>query len=181
MFFLQIRPHETLWFPRTVMTTEVGWTKVEKFLIWSPLQQGQSKSPLSSRAFHRQLMHTKLLHSVSGLVDPVSLHTAYKLTQQWVLKYCLAVFPCRCFIYRKERGRCNGVDMVYGTLGTYGGRTTGISAAPLGWSSSCAADLVKMVTNTTLIWEWLVHEKTPTPWWCCLPPSTAFLDLVKML
>ena len=119
-----------------------------------------------------------------GLVDPVSLHTAYKLTQhsqQWVLKYCLAVFPCRCFIYRKERGRCNGVDMVYGTLGTYGGRTTGISAAPLGWSSSCAADLVKMVTNTTLIWEWLVHEKTPTPWWCCLPPSTAFLDLVKML
>ena len=41
--------------------------------------------------------------------------------------------------------------MVNGTLGTYGGGTTGISAAPLGWSSSCA-DLLKMVTNSTLIW-----------------------------
>ena len=42
-----------------------------------------------------------------GLVDPVSLHTAYKLTQQWLLKYCLAVFPLQVFHLqgRKREGQ----------------------------------------------------------------------------
>ena len=96
MFFLQ-RPHETLWFPRTVMTTEVGWTKVEKFLIWSPLQQGQSKSPLSSRALHRQLMHTKLLHSVSWtgwssiLAHSLQTNSAQSAVSTEVLSSCISL------------------------------------------------------------------------------------------
>ena len=66
MLFLH-RLQETVWFPRTVITTEVGWIKVEKSLMWSPLQQGHSKPSLSSNAVHRQFMHTRLLHSASWI------------------------------------------------------------------------------------------------------------------
>ena len=66
----------TLWFPRTVMTTEVGWTKVEKSLKWSPWQQGQHRSPFSSSTLHRHSMHTKVLHCVSWIgLSSILLHS----------------------------------------------------------------------------------------------------------
>ena len=180
MLFLH-RLHVTLWFPRTLMTTGVGWTKVEKSLAWSPLQHGQCKSLLSSSTLQRQFMHTRLLHSVSWIgwsnISTHSLQTSSAVTAE-ALSSCVTSLAGVQVVGNKDGGAMECmwsmallilmVERRPGFRHLFFGRPPVLTF----WKCSQTAHSFG---------EWLVQVKASTLWWYCLPSSTAFFDRFKTL